>query len=247
MTEMCESHVEEVALDWFEELGWSVLHACKESYHRNLLGHTTWGAPMNAHMRAHTQVCPYRPTEGPRPMNNVSAIHRRSIRLKDWDYSRTGMYFVTICAQNRVCLFGDVVNGDMRLNDAGRMVEKWWLKLNHKFPTVQTDQFVVIPNHVHGIIVIVGADLRVCPPALRVCPDDDQSNTGKHIGLPQQTHETGTHTDEGAHTGAPLPGIVQWFKTMTTDEYIRGVKQLGWPRFDRRLWQSQSELARTSC
>ena len=82
----------------------------------------------------------------------------------------------------------------------------------------------------NGIITIVGADLCVCP-------DDDQSNTGKHIGLPQQTHETGAHTDEGTHVGVPLPRVVQWFKTMTTNEYIRGVKQFGWPRFDGRLWQ----------
>jgi len=75
------------------------------------------------------------------------------------------------------------------------------------FSTVQTDQFVVMPNHVHGIIAIVGADLRVCP------------------------------DEPGAYTGAPLPEIVQWFKTMTTNEYILGVKQFGWPRFDRRLWQ----------
>ena len=174
--------------------------------------------------------------------------HRRSIRLKDWDYSCVGMYFVTICAQNRVCLFGDVANGKMVLNDAGRLVKKWWLELNHKFPTVQTDQFVVMPNHVHGIIALVGADLRVCP-------DDDQSNTGKHIGLPLQYKpgaqemnqgihaNRGAHTNEGkrtnagAHTGAPLPRVIQWFKTMTTNEYIRGVKQLGWPRFDGHLWQ----------
>jgi REP element-mobilizing transposase RayT len=182
-------------------------------------------------------------------MDNVLATHRRSIRLKDWDYSRAGMYFVTICTQHRACLFGDVIDGGMRLNDVAVMIEKCWLKLNHKFPTVQTDQFVVMPNHIHGIITLVGADLRVCPPVLRVCPDDDQSNTGKHMGLPQQTHETGVYTDEGAytdegvstdegtHVGVPLPRVVQWFKTMTTNEYIRGVKQFGWPRFDGRFWQ----------
>jgi REP element-mobilizing transposase RayT len=163
-------------------------------------------------------------------MNHVPVTHRRSIRLKDWDYSRAGMYFVTICTQDRACLFGDVVDGGMRLNDVARIIEKWWLKLNHKFPTVQTDQFVVMPNHIHGIIAIVGADLRVCP-------NDDQSNTGKHMGLPQQAHGMGIHTDEGTHVGVPLPRVVQWIKTMTTNEYIRGVKQLGWPRFDGRLWQ----------
>ena len=110
------------------------------------------------------------------------------------------------------------------------------MKLNHKFPTVQTDQFVVMPNQIHGIITLVGADLCVCPPVLRVCPDDDQSNTGKHMGLPQQTHETGVYTDEGAYTdegthmGVPLPRVVEWFKTITTNEYIRGVKQFERPR-----------------
>ncbi|MCK4356656.1 hypothetical protein KAW44_06215 [Candidatus Bipolaricaulota bacterium] len=161
-------------------------------------------------------------------MNDVPAKHRHSIRLKGWDYSRAGMYFVTICAQNRVCLFGDVVDGGMRLNDAGRMVEKWWSELNHKFPTVQTHEFVVMPNHVHGIIALVpavGADLRVCP-------DDPDAHTDADIHT-----GTGTHVKGGTHVGVPLPGVVQWFKTMTTNEYIRGVKQFGWPRFDGRLWQ----------
>ncbi len=171
-------------------------------------------------------------------MNNVLATRRRSIRLKDWDYSRTGMYFGTICAQNRVCLFGDVVNGDMRLNDAGRMVEKWWSELNHKFPMVQTDQFAVMPNHVHGIIAIVGAALRVCPHDLPVCPDEPGAHTGAGAYTNMGAHTgVGAHTSAGTHIGVPLPRIVQWFKTMTTNEYIRGVKQFGWPRFDRRLWQ----------
>ena len=85
----------------------------------------------------------------------------------------------------------------MLLNDAGQMVERWWSELNHKFPTVQSDEFVVMPNHVHGIIAIVpvGADLRVCPLDPRVRHDDprvhhdDKSNMGAHIGapLPQAT------------------------------------------------------------
>jgi len=93
--------------------------------------------------------------------------HRRSIRLKSYDYRQSGAYFVTIVAQDRACLFGDVVNEETRLNDAGGIVEHWWFELNHKFPTVETDEFVVMPNHFHGIIVIadltVGADLRVGP------------------------------------------------------------------------------------
>jgi len=103
----------------------------------------------------------------------------------------------------------------MRLNDAGRMVGKWWAELNHKFPNVRTDEYIIMPNHFHGIIIIVGADLRVCP-----------------------DNKSGAHANQrGAHAGAPLPEIVQWFKTMITNEYIRGVKRSGWPPFRGRLWQ----------
>ncbi len=146
---------------------------------------------------------------------------RRSIRMRGYDYTREGVYFVTVCTQHRECLFGGIVDGQIRLNDAGRMIERWWCELKRKFATVETDRFVIMPNHVHGILVIadfpVGADLRVGPDS------------------------------EGAHTGAPLPAaglgraalptIVQWFKTMTTNEYMRGIKMSGWIPFTGRLWQ----------
>ncbi|MEI6613977.1 MAG: hypothetical protein WCL37_03700 [Chrysiogenales bacterium] len=79
---------------------------------------------------------------------------RRSIRLKGWDYASPGWYFVTICAQSRKCLFGDIANGDMLLNDAGRNVKKCWQDIPEHFPHVTLDEFVVMPNHVHGIIFI---------------------------------------------------------------------------------------------
>lgn len=91
--------------------------------------------------------------------------HRQSIRLRDYDYSQNGAYFVTICCQNKACLFGEIVNGEVRLNDAGKMVEKWWRELANKFPAIELDEFIIMPNHFHGIVVIVGADLRVCPGA----------------------------------------------------------------------------------
>ena len=80
--------------------------------------------------------------------------HRRSIRLKGYDYSQAGAYFITICTQDRACLFGKVVNGEMRLNNAGHMVLAEWNMLPERFPHVVLDAFVVMPNHVHGIVVI---------------------------------------------------------------------------------------------
>jgi putative transposase len=80
---------------------------------------------------------------------NPDIHHRRSIRLRDYDYSLPGAYFVTVCTQDRVCLFGNVAGNTMRLNDAGQMIEQWWFELNRKFPTVESDEFVVMPNHFH--------------------------------------------------------------------------------------------------
>jgi len=77
--------------------------------------------------------------------------HRRSLRLPGYDYSRAGAYFVTICTQARLCLFGDVVDAEMRLNAAGRMVDRQWRDLPHRFPFVELDEYVVMPNHLHGI------------------------------------------------------------------------------------------------
>src|SRR3990172_10404651 len=84
--------------------------------------------------------------------------HRRSIRLKGYDYSQPGAYYVTIITQGRVRRFGEIVQGEMRLNQAGSMVEKWWLELAHKFPTVVLGAHGIMPNHFHGIIRLVGVD-----------------------------------------------------------------------------------------
>jgi REP element-mobilizing transposase RayT len=88
------------------------------------------------------------------------------------------------------------------------MVMKWWKELGNKFTSVLPDEAVVMPNHFHGIIVIVGAALCGRPPSGR-----------PHRGA------------------ATLPLIMDWFKTMTTNEYIRGVKEKNWPRFAGKLWQ----------
>jgi len=81
--------------------------------------------------------------------------HRRSIRLKGYDYTQAGAYFVTICTQGRECLFGQVVEGKMRVNPFGEIVVWAWNDLPNHNPHVELDAFVVMPNHVHGIVLIV--------------------------------------------------------------------------------------------
>jgi REP element-mobilizing transposase RayT len=136
--------------------------------------------------------------------------HRRSIRLQGYDYSQAGAYFVTVYAESRECLFGKIVNGEMRLNDAGRLVQDVWGNLPNHYAGVDLDAFVVMPNHIHGIVMIVGAGPRACP----------------HTGQPQ-----------GVAPTLSLPDTVHRCKTLTTNRYMDGVKQHGWPLFPRRVWQ----------
>jgi REP element-mobilizing transposase RayT len=80
--------------------------------------------------------------------------HRHSIRLKGFDYSQPGAYFVTIVAWQRECLFGKIRDHEMKLNQYGEIVQKWWKEIPIHFPNVETGVFVIMPNHVHGIILI---------------------------------------------------------------------------------------------
>ncbi|MBR1126529.1 hypothetical protein JQ628_33760 [Bradyrhizobium lablabi] len=154
-------------------------------------------------------------------------IHRRSLRLRGYDYSTAGAYFVTICAQDRACVFGDVADDAMVLNDAGQMVAALWAGIPARFPKVEIDRFVVMPNHLHGILFLpdtedAGATMPDKGATTRVAP------TSESVGAPL--------------VGAPmahvrLGDIVGAFKSLTTVAYIDGVNSNGWPEFRGRLWQ----------
>jgi putative transposase len=84
----------------------------------------------------------------------MNVHHWRPIRLKGYDYAQAGAYFVTICAHDRACLFGDLVDAEVVLRPAGRVVQNAWDELTKHYPHVGLDAFVVMPNHVHGIIML---------------------------------------------------------------------------------------------
>lgn len=84
--------------------------------------------------------------------------NRRSIRLKGYDYSQEGLYFITICTDEHVCYFGEIENQEMRLNDNGIFAKQCWEAIPAHFPNVVLHEYVVMPNHVHGILEIVGAN-----------------------------------------------------------------------------------------
>jgi REP element-mobilizing transposase RayT len=202
--------------------------------------------------------------------------------LKGYDYSKKGLYYVTICVKNRACLFGEIINHEMILNAAGMMVDEWYAELEHKYPDIKCHEHIVMPNHFHCIVEntgSVGADLCVCPENAdlcvcpenadlcvcpenadlcvcpenadpEVCPDDQKNEHAQPAQNPGQAPSPNDEIDHtiwdehmfnehvlGEHIGSPLQRVMQWFKTMSTNEYIRNVKTNNWPRFDGKLWQ----------
>ncbi|MTJ15880.1 transposase [Dolichospermum sp. UHCC 0299] len=90
---------------------------------------------------------------------NSNIHHRRSIRLKGYDYTQQGAYFVTICTHQRNCLFGEIVDGEIKLNTNGEIARGSWLSIPRYFKNVELDEFVIMPNHLHGIIIIDSSEV----------------------------------------------------------------------------------------
>jgi REP element-mobilizing transposase RayT len=92
-------------------------------------------------------------------VHNRKKHYRHSIRLPGYDYTQPGAYFITICTYQKQCWFGDIIDGEMHFNQLGFIVYQFWRSLPHRFPHIELDAFVVMPNHVHGILVIT--DTRI--------------------------------------------------------------------------------------
>jgi len=143
---------------------------------------------------------------------------RKSQRKQNYDYSQPGYYAVTICTQNRSHLFGRIVEGDMLLNDAGGMINNTWHEIPGHYPGIELDVMQIMPNHVHGIIVV-----RAVGTAPRGRP-----NPGIENGQARGPVPTG---------GLSLSDVMERFKSLTTTRYIAGVKNAGWLSFPGKLWQ----------
>ncbi|MEA3391794.1 MAG: transposase [Candidatus Marinimicrobia bacterium] len=137
------------------------------------------------------------------------------MRLKGYNYSKKGIYFVTNVVMDRLCLFGRIKDEEMILNDAGKMIEKWFLKLEEKFPGIKCHEYVIMPNHYHILIEIFSL------------PKNNISNIA---GADPSVRPRENNCPN-------LSRVLQWFKSMTTNDYIKGVKEKGWRRFKKKLWQ----------
>ena len=131
---------------------------------------------------------------------DVDYPKRKHVRLKDYDYSKNGAYFVTICTENRMHLFPFVGAATWdRPHPARKIAETWMQKIPGKFPQVSLCHYVIIPNHVHILLMI----------------------------------DAGEGT--GGHMGPPLQAILDWYKTMTTNAYIRNVREGTLPPFQKEF------------
>ena len=200
-----------------------------------------------------------------KPRYNPKIHHRRSIRLKGYDYSQAGLYFITICSQNRICRFGEIVvvgvplvgtqtnTATMILNHAGKMVEDEWLALVDRFPNMVLHEYIIMPNHFHCILEIVGVPLvgtqnvgacsghpNVTGRPQGYAPTGSPRNDGETTtGTPRIDAETttGSQNDDGIPKNKTIGDMMDAFKSITTVEYIRGVKSKGWDRFKGKIWQ----------
>lgn len=153
---------------------------------------------------------------------------RRSIRLPGYDYASAGFYFVTICARRGECLLGEVVDGEMHINDWGQIASQCWSRIPDHFQHVELDAWVVMPNHMHGIIVITSKG--EASPASASSTDDLTSTEPQH------------QCKAPARDASPLqPGslgaIVGNFKSVTTRRINRRRDMAGTPFWQRNYWE----------
>jgi REP element-mobilizing transposase RayT len=171
---------------------------------------------------------------------NPNIHHRRSIRLKGYDNSQANLYFITICVKDRKCLFGNIEpSGNprdcptMTLTDSGKMIHDEWNKLPERFPNILLHEYVVMPNHFHAIIEIVRAALVVVK---NQNPIDKNQNQVIQNEIKFNDNNKGRPQGD-VPMGKTIGEMVGAFKSITTVEYIRGVKNNNWKPFDGKLWQ----------
>ncbi len=152
--------------------------------------------------------------------NHKHKLHRQSTRLKDYDYSQAGGYFVTIVIQNRKCLFGEIEDGEIKLSSFGKIINFHWNNIPQHFPYVKLDEFIIMPNHIHGIINII------------------ENNVGAMHSI-EKSYKNGNIVQENASPLQPigtkprsLSAVIQNYKSVTCREINRVRKSQG-----KKLWQ----------
>ena len=181
----------------------------------------------------------------------------KSTRLNRWDYSQEGAYYTTICTKNRELYFGDVKHGTMELSDIGEIARQYWREIPEHFPNTELDEFIVMPNHVHGIIRIVnndGIDSHACiDPRVCTCPRVCRDAINRvSTPEPNTSEPNGAAQKRGGITGKNNPmnknslsRIIRWYKGRVTYEINRlgnGISFQWQPRFHDHIIRNEESL-----
>lgn len=160
--------------------------------------------------------------------------HRRSIRLKGYDYSQPGEYFITICTHNREFLFGEIVNGTMKLNNIGFIVEDEWKKTALIRDNVELGAFIIMPNHLHGIIIIRD-DNR--DKSSENCRDELHNGCGESNNRRGTSQRAPTMERFGKPTRNSIPTIIRGFKSASTKRINEIRQSPGIPVWQRNYYE----------
>jgi len=160
---------------------------------------------------------------------NPHIHHRRSIRLKGYDYTQAGLYFITICCQDRIFRFGHIENNEMKLNEYGQIAYDEWLKLPKRFPNFELDVFQIMPNHVHGIMMLndenVGAGFT---------PAQNMTNP-TNITPAQNVDNPNNDIGATARVAPTIPNIVGAYKSLVANGCLNIFKSKN--EIMGKLWQ----------
>ncbi len=154
-------------------------------------------------------------------MNNIRFKNKYRIpstRMRTWDYSSSGWYYVTICTKNRICYFGEIKNRKMKLSIVGKQAKNYWIEITDHFKNVTLDEYNVLPNHVHGIIIITNIRRDVI----------------NHVSTNKKKSPMGSKS---------LGEMIRWFKGRTTFEARKNFPNFSWQsRFYDHIIRDQQSL-----
>ena len=159
---------------------------------------------------------------------NAEKHHRRSIRLQNYDYSQAGLYFITICTYHAECLLSRVIDGRTYLNKYGAIVENEWLKTGEMRDNVELDAYIIMPNHLHGVILLA----ERCRGTMHRAP----------------TKPSPKHESFGKPVSGSIPTIIRGFKSIVTKKIHKLRSSTGVPVWQRNYYEhiirSENKLQR---
>jgi putative transposase len=171
-------------------------------------------------------------------MSDAPEKRRRSLRLRHFDYSQAASYFVTICTHERKPILGSVLAGKVILTAAGEAVKATWIRLPDRFPSVVLHEFVVMPNHLHGILTITHPIRPKKAGAASSAPTEKTGDGTEQMGTARSgSAQIEDVTGERGGTGVSLGKIVRAFKSLSGIEVNRILRRSGGPVWQRNYFE----------